>query len=376
MMLPESLDLRVTHGLVEGVDGSRSGQIDCMLVRGEGIQIPHTSGHIWMVKDVLAVFEVKKTLFRGELSDAHDQLSVVLDQFWDFLAEGRDSRFDITASRYVFGQIVGRPVPDELETLDYYLGMLYHSIVAEQISPIRVVFGYGGFANEFTLRKGFLKFIKDREAGPGLTASSLPSMVISGESSIVRFNGHPYYLQLRQGRFLLYASSSENPLLVLLNLLLTKISYLYGAPEWFSGDLTMERFAPLMWTRAVERDGDNEASWLYLPHQIRKKELVLLASEAQIEWEPLPITEFQFVIINSIGRHGLSRELYENLSLNEPDAERQIQELREHGLTGWSGDRLVFLTEECTTMITGDGAVAADGSDPRFTTWFLNKAYK
>ena len=137
----------------------------------------------------------------------------------------------------------------------------------------------------------------------------------------------------------------------------------------------MERFAPLMWTRAVKQNRDDADAWLYLPHEIRKKELNLLSSDVPVEWEPMPITEFQFVIINSIGRDGLSRESCQTLSSDEPNAERQIQQLREYGLTGWSGDRLVFLTEECTTTFTGNGAVAADGSDPRYLTWLLKQSF-
>jgi len=85
-----------------------------------------------------------------------------------------------------------------------------------------------------------LELIKKRDQGVGLTASSLPSLIISRKSSVIRFNGHPYYHQLQQGRLLLYASSSEDPLLLLLNLLLTKISYIYAAPDWFAEDSSLE----------------------------------------------------------------------------------------------------------------------------------------
>jgi len=62
-MLPMPLDLQVVNGFVEGLNGELSGQIDCMLVRGTGKPIVHTGEYKWPVRNVLAVFEVKKTLF-------------------------------------------------------------------------------------------------------------------------------------------------------------------------------------------------------------------------------------------------------------------------------------------------------------------------
>ncbi|WP_263350422.1 DUF6602 domain-containing protein [Acidicapsa acidisoli] len=40
MMIPQELELQVVSGFVEGVDGTLSGQIDGMLVRGSGTPIP------------------------------------------------------------------------------------------------------------------------------------------------------------------------------------------------------------------------------------------------------------------------------------------------------------------------------------------------
>jgi hypothetical protein len=370
-MLPMPLDLQVVNGFVEGLNGELSGQIDCMLVRGTGKPIVHTGAYKWPVRDVLAVFEVKKTLFSEELSDAHDQLSAVLDQYWRYLASGPTEDYDITASRYVYGQIIGEPPPpaEEVPQLAPGKATIYHHLVAEQVAPLRIVLGYGGYASEFTLRKGFLKLIKKRDEGVGLTASSLPSLIISGKSSIIRFNGHPYYHKLQQGRLLFYASSSEDPLLLLLNLLLTKISYVYAAPDWFAEDTSLESFAPLLWARTI-REG-NDLVWLYTPQLLKQSQLGPTEKSAQQEWAPLQITDFQGVVLKMIETPGVTRE---NLSLIALDlapeeADRQISQLHDYGLVSWVGDKLVFLTRQCVTAFTAGGVVAADGTDPRYLKW-------
>jgi hypothetical protein len=370
-MLPMPLDLQVVNGFVEGLNGDLSGQIDCMLVRGIGKPIVHTGAYKWPVRDVLAVFEVKKTLFSEELSDAHDQLSAVLDQYWSYIASGATEDYDITASRYAYGQIVGEPPPpaEEVHQLPLSKATIYHHLVAEQIAPLRIVFGYGGYASEFTLRKGFLKLIKRHDQKVGLTASSLPSLIISGKSSVIRFNGHPYYHQLQQGRLLLYASSPEDPLLLLLNLLLTKISYIYAAPDWFAEDSSLESFAPLLWASAI-REG-NDAVWLYTPQPLKESQLRSAEKSAHREWAPLPITDFQGVVLKMIETPGVTRENLSAIALDlaPEEADRQINQLHDYGLVSWVGEKLVFLTQQCVTAFTTGGLFAADGTDPRYLKW-------
>ncbi|WP_420884141.1 DUF6602 domain-containing protein [Rhizobium tibeticum] len=60
--IPDGLDLKIVSGFVIDGKGGSSGQLDCMLVRGEGSPVPFVDGLFqWHVRDVLAVFEVKKT---------------------------------------------------------------------------------------------------------------------------------------------------------------------------------------------------------------------------------------------------------------------------------------------------------------------------
>jgi hypothetical protein len=231
-MIPAELELQVVNGFVEGIDGTLSGQIDCMLVRGAGTAIPYSDSYKWPVRDVLAVFEVKKRLFSTELNEAHSQLNTVLDQFWEYAERiSSEDRIDVTASLYVYGQIVGEPAPtrDEIEQLSFDKAMIYRTLIAEQITPLRIIFGYYGYQNEYQLRVGFLRFLREHLNTLGYAGSALPDLIVCGQNSLVKLSGHPYYEVLHSQGWPCYASSAENPLLLLLNLLLTKISYLYAA---------------------------------------------------------------------------------------------------------------------------------------------------
>ena len=59
--IPPHLGLQFVSGVIYDNSEKMTKQIDCMLVKGEGIEIPHTGKYKWHIKDVLVVFEVKKT---------------------------------------------------------------------------------------------------------------------------------------------------------------------------------------------------------------------------------------------------------------------------------------------------------------------------
>ncbi|MFI9629585.1 DUF6602 domain-containing protein [Streptomyces sp. NPDC052042] len=75
--LPDGLGLRVVSGFASDGRGRLSGQLDCMVVRGEGEKLPYTNAYVWHVKDIIAVVEVKKNLHSAELRDAFTHLNTV-----------------------------------------------------------------------------------------------------------------------------------------------------------------------------------------------------------------------------------------------------------------------------------------------------------
>jgi hypothetical protein len=309
-MIPAELNLQVVTGFVEGIDGSLSRQIDCMLVRGDGTPVPFVLGaYKWPIRDVLGVFEVKKTLFGDDLTDAHDQLQSVMEKFWKYLDTVKpEDGVDITAPRYVYGQVVGEPAPvgREFDSQPFDKEQIYRLLVNDHIAPLRIILGYSGYKSEHSLRDGFLKFLLRHQGKPGYAGSSLPSLIVCGQSSIVKVNGQPYYFPLRNGQYLCYASSSENPILWILNLVLTRISYLFAAPEWYGRDLTIDRFAPLLWGRSVERGGHK--GWEYFENAISKKDLENVPALTAEEWRPVKITQLQAVLLSLVGNDGILRD--------------------------------------------------------------------
>lgn len=164
--LPESLNLKVVEGFV--VFGKEiSGQIDCMLVSGEGERIPHTEIFKWPIEKVIAVFEIKKTLTSNDLTDSYFHLREVDKLYASYIQSGqaRNVKVDLRIPRRIFAQISGVAPPPhtEVEQLSFDLEMIYHTLVMEFLSPVRIVVGHHGWKQEVTLREHIYGLLEKRK---------------------------------------------------------------------------------------------------------------------------------------------------------------------------------------------------------------------
>ena len=374
--IPPGLDLKVVSGFAEDDEGKLSNQIDCMLVRGEGTSVPYTSNFKWHIKDVIAVIEVKKNLFSKGLDESYHQLREVLETHSSWIQNAKGGgTFDVTPSRRAFSEITGMVAPPykQLSNLPPELEHIFHAVVGDQFAPIRIAFGYGGFNSEHGLRKGFLKFLEDKTLQQGYGPQAFPQQIVAGGASLVKFSGHPYRFAMKDDKMLLMASSAANPLLIMLELLWTRLSYIQPMSELFGEDLQMEGFSPLLWTKLAEHpDNPGQYGWMLTADTISKK--ALEDSPTFTEWEPNELTPEQFVIMNRLCRD-------ETIDITDPELctyitdsglnfDEFVASLIETRLIARNGDKLELTTVECACMILPDGRyVAAENNTGRLTRW-------
>jgi hypothetical protein len=374
--IPPKLNLGIESGFIFDDTGTMTGQIDCMLVKGSGVPIPYTSLQKWHIKDVIAVFEVKKSLYGAELRDSFGHLKEVLNSHSRYVEQGAtDKTFDISSALEAFSKITSIIPPDreKIETLGFSLEILYHTLIIEHLSPIRIVLGYHGYKSETAFRKGFIDFLKENgERAKGFGVGSFPQLFISDRFSLIKLNGEPYSAPIQNEEWIFYASARSNPVLLILELIWTRLARLYNIGGLWGEDLELESFVPLLRGKAVQ--GTDLAGWAY--HYDVYDENELKEFESSYSWEPTYLNIKQFTIINRLCLG--SKENIKDpklIAYIEEDGEPFdvfLRSLLDTHLVGLNGDDLELITKECQCAILPNGKfVAAENNTGRFTRWCL-----
>lgn len=378
--IPPNLSLKIIKGFITDSAGNMSGQIDCMLVNGECEQIPKTDNYKCHVKNVIAVFEVKKTLNSTEIEDSYFHLRDVDQLFGSYLQSGeKGTTFDIEPARRTFAKITGvfPPKHSEVSSLPFDLQMIYHNLLVEQLSPVRIVYGHHGWEKEETLRTNYYKFMDQRESKHGLGVGSFPHLVVGGKFSLIKLNGFPYCTQLIDGKWPFFASSRENPIRLMIELIWTKLHHRFDISDYLEDDLDNENMTACILGKATEQNG--LFGWEYTFPQITEKKLKAKVFESQ--WSPTILSAGQFSIMNVLCHTGeiecTDSAFIEYALEHSPSVEAFIKEITDTSLVAVAENRLYLTTEECLCLIDPElGYVAGENNFGRMHKWLEKRIGK
>lgn len=371
--IPKELNLKFVTGVIHNGLGQMTGEIDCMLVRGHGEQIPYTSSYKWHVKDVIAVIEVKKTLYQNDLVDSYHHLRHVIDNFSTYIDNPNTTEtFDISSSLKAFSHITGIKAPNYInaDILMDELAIIYHTLITEQLSPIRIVIGYHGYKSEKNFRDALINHLGDNINSKGFGVLSFPQLIISGEYSIIKLNGQPYMTPMTTEYWDFLASSRANPILLILELLWTKLASEHNMGDLWGEDLISENLALLLSGKFEKKDG--LYGWGYVYQDLTHK--TLSQASAVEEWEPTYLTLNQFIIFSNLC--GGKREF-----IDDPDLIKFLEEsgdnsdiffksLIETGYIALEGNELHLTTTQCQCVILPSGAYAvAENNTGQLSRW-------
>ena len=291
----KDFDMHVVSGKITNKSGEFSRQIDCMIVIGPGNKIPFTNEYIYEINSVIAVVEVKKNLFSSELSSAYDNLRSVVD----IATPDKDIRINLLRDAFTGISKTELPEYEQVSELEERLQLLYHSLIVECALPLRVIFGYDGFADEFSLRSKFIEFISQHGSSAehkirGFGATSLPNLIIVNENSLIKTNGMPYAITSNEIEdYCWIASYRRNPMLIFLELLWTRLTYFYDVPTSKFGDsMNEEVLAPLLLARGTMN------GWNYIPIPYSKKELANMDQDSS--WLPTVVSKAEYILLNQL----------------------------------------------------------------------------
>jgi hypothetical protein len=365
---PLNAELRVTHGFIRHSDGNLSAEIDCLLARGEGTQVPHTDRRIYQLSDVLAVIEIKKNLYSNELRSAHENLLTV-------------SRCPAIGSvnerlvRAAFQGITGHPMPETVEeTLDLPLHIrhIYYSTMWDAFLPPRIVFGYNGFSTENALRNSFLAYLETRQGTSFCNPAGLPSLITCNGSSIYKMNGMPDHVAMNDGKWPLFASSNRNPIYLLLDQIFCRLNYAGEIPPSFFGQELDTQSGNILALASFEERKEILAWHLDVFGEVEDYGRI---EDHDTPWEPQQITECECVVLNMIDAEGVTlddEEFIRFVKEHGETVESIVTSLESKRLAAPKGNALEFLTAGCVTAILPDGRFIAGDNVAGKMSAYLN----
>jgi len=371
----QGLDIKVRSGKIRNSKGNLSRQIDCMVVRGEGEHIPFTQNFIYQLNDVVMIVEVKKNLYGVGLCEAME----LFHQFWSEVSEARKPQTGLVGDAWksLFKQNL--PELNDLDKLPYHEQMIYHSLIVESAMPLRVIIGYEGYSDEYALREGLINYIETICDGkvhdrPRFNINTIPNLIICKKASLIKLDGMPYCGFMESDGYMGWiASRRSEPIHALLELLWTRLAYLYKlSPRIFGEDLELEVAHPLLSVRAVKID--LKGGWEYRSTCIHKKDLA--AGNEREDWHPFTLNEIEFTIMNILSLEeeiDITDKSFINYIKSKGETTESIcASLNTKRLVVLVGSKLKLLTDECICMILPDGRyIAGENKSDRLINYAL-----
>lgn len=373
----EGLNLNIVIGsFIQNKKGELSHEMDAMLIEGEAKQLPFTEKYIVAEDQVIAVFQVKKTLNKSLLSEAYFNLKNVYD-----ICELENSAaytFRILTDSYkgVFkmGKHSSKPVTNYFQSTT--AEHIWHCLRAEACLPLRIVIGYRGYASESGLRDSFKGFLEENRLVSGFSPLHFPNLIMSDQFCLLKGNGMPYISAIENGTWPFYNSSSNKPVLHLLEFIWSRLSYRYELdPQIFGDDLEIECVNRFLNCNIVNIMG--QRGWNY--HYDDFPGNYFTQPIPPENWEPVSISKEQHHVIAYLCKYGFLKLTKINWCLeiinSKVDVEPFIIELVNTGLVYIdSHKQLALLTDHCRCIaLPNIGFVAGDDKTGKLTRWVEKK---
>ena len=366
----KGLNLSVKDGFVRDADGNLSKQIDCMIVEGDGKQIPNTDHYIYDFENVVAILESKKNLFSKEISDAYDNIISFTERFTPSV------KMNVQYNDLVqpFQEITKKAFPcnkEELQKLDEISQFIYHHLVIMYAMPLRIIFGYYGFKTENALRDGYYKYLTQHLQEKGYGPNSMPDLIICDNASIIKINQQPFQIQsLDDGFFTLFTTGTRNPLYYLLMMLWYKLQFKYNlSPQiWDFDSYSTEQMKIYMVTKLTKGkvNGVPTTGWAYNYIPMSDEELENIPQEE--EWAPFLISKEAFIVamlfrqtdrIEDITNIGISIDKFDDI----------ISELIKTKLFIIDGKSLICNAKSLVLFVHNENNYICDNNDGDLNIW-------
>lgn len=253
-VLPDWHGLKVVSGFIKIGEKLVPHQIDCMLVHGNGKQVGLTSSYIYEIKNVLAIFEVKKNLKKTSLEEALVHLSEIKMAMYDYIDEVLESEdFENYFEHFSlhFSYLIGYRFEkfEDLKKLNQEDFKIAQALLTEMIMPVTIVHGHEGYKTISGLRtalKNIILAIHDSNPSRGFRIFDLPTLITTANGGILKTIGLPYWCTIHRdtNAWAYMCSFTENPARIMIEKIWAKIGIVLNIQFPYGDDQEKENLFP------------------------------------------------------------------------------------------------------------------------------------
>jgi len=278
------------------------------------------------------------------------------------------------------------PGREFLKKLSIQKEMIYHILLMEAFYPLRIVWGYNGFKSEYSLRQSFIEYLETNSSPigsaeiRGFGPLNLPNLIICGKYSILKNNGMPIGSTITADNWWsVLTSSSKNPIYYLLEILWTRLSYMFEiSSDIFGEDLELETMHTFLDCRYIEVGERKGWEYFYIPTSKKKLE----EPYENKEWKPVFLNNLQFKIIERLCfedsiNFNQEIEFIHEIESSGLEFDYFIESLIATGLIEINQKTITLITKECQCAITTKGEyIAGENNSGRLTRWLKKDKMK
>lgn len=379
-ILPPGNELKVVSGFLTIGNKQMPHQLDCMLVVGEGIKYGLTEKYIYDIDQVLAIFEVKKTLRKEDLLDAITHLGEIKEECLKFFHEKFDREeldLDISVVSKHFSYLTGKTLNSfqdifHLSDKDKTIAM---TLSFEMWAPLTIIHGYAGYTREGDLKNALqsvLELVEDANSGRGIRFIDFPNLITTNQVGVVKTVALPYFAicdykseEKDYNSWAYLCSYKLNAAHIIIESLWSKMGCKLGYRMPFGDDQEIEQLSPLVVFIP------NTESWNF--EIINKVQLPKIKSSFS-EWSPIEVAKAEYDFLLMIILHGgvsLSNNIVQNF-IDQSGFDRFQNLIKMSYILGFSDNSINIIASSLFLETKGKYYFSHDRD--RFSVWCKKNA--
>lgn len=193
---------------------------------------------------------------------------------------------------------------------------------------------------------------------------------------MVKANGRPYLKPLRDGYWDFMLSSKANPVLLMLELIWTKISLEFDVGMPWGDDFEMEGLNEFLRAKAIIKE--EQGGWMFKYDELSKD--TLESRTSSIEWEPVEVTSSVYAIFHQLTQSDVYTKEPDFIAFAEKGAgsvSEFIDQITSTNFAAYDGESLSLNSENLIAAVLSDGRfVLAENNSGRFDAWLKRNYLK